>query len=81
MEETAREVACSKSCSRASSRLTEYLMKAFLDECTPGYYNNEGGEVRCSHLVEIYAPGVGALMKVLQAWRDAGDLKGMVLGD
>ena len=61
-------------------RDTEFSMKAFLDECTPGYYNNEGGEVRRSHIGEVYGPGYGAFMKVLDDWRDAGDLKGMVLG-
>ena len=61
-------------------RDTEFSMKAFLDECTPGYYNNEGGEVRRSHIGEVYGPGYGAFMKVLDDWRGAGDLKGMVLG-
>ncbi len=60
-------------------RDTEFSMKAFLDECTPGYYNNEGGEVRRSHVGEVYGPGYGAFMKVLDDWREAGDMKGMVL--
>ena len=53
----------------------------FLEECTPGYYNNEGGGdggIR-SALGEPYQPGFYAFEKLLQEWRDEGDLKGLVL--
>jgi cyclohexanone monooxygenase len=52
-------------------------------ECTPGYYNNEGGgggEGIRSHLGEPYGPGFYAFGELLQEWRDKGDLNGLVLG-
>jgi cyclohexanone monooxygenase len=52
---------------------------AFFAECTPGYYNNEGGAVRRSYVGEVYAPGVAAFNALLQAWRDKGDLGGLAL--
>ncbi|SEG83844.1 cyclohexanone monooxygenase [Thermomonospora echinospora] len=52
----------------------------FERECTPGYYNNEGEKKRRSHLGEPYWPGFYALEDLLQAWRDTGELEGLVLG-
>jgi len=52
----------------------------FQRECTPGYYNNEGEQLIRSHLGEPYWPGFYAMEDVLQAWRDAGELKGLTLG-
>jgi cyclohexanone monooxygenase len=55
----------------------------FLEQCTPGYYNNEGGgggEGIRSNLGEPYGPGFYALGQLLQEWRDKGDLEGLVLG-
>jgi cyclohexanone monooxygenase len=52
---------------------------AFFAECTPGYYNNEGGAVRRSYVGEVYAPGVAAFNALLKAWRDRGDLGGLAL--
>ncbi|SOJ52679.1 Neopentalenolactone D synthase [Mycobacterium simulans] len=52
-------------------------------QCTPGYYNNEGGgggEGIRSHLGEPYGPGFYAFGKLLAQWRDKGDLDGLVLG-
>jgi cyclohexanone monooxygenase len=56
-------------------------------ECTPGYYNNEGGgaglkegEGIRSHLGEPYGPGFYAFGDLLAEWRDKGDLGGLVLG-
>jgi cyclohexanone monooxygenase len=52
-------------------------------ECTPGYYNNEGGgggEGIKSHLGEPYGPGFYAFCELLKVWRDKGDLDGLVLG-
>jgi cyclohexanone monooxygenase len=52
----------------------------FRSDCTPGYYTNEGGGSRLSPLFgEPYGLGVTAFERLLQAWRDAGDLEGMVL--
>ncbi|MET7769295.1 NAD(P)/FAD-dependent oxidoreductase [Nocardia sp. NPDC005366] len=52
---------------------------AFQRECTPGYYNNEGEKNIRSHLGDPYWPGFYALEDLFQAWRDAGDLQGLVL--
>jgi len=55
----------------------------FAEECTPGYYNNEGGgggEGIRSNLGEPYGPGFYAFGRLLQEWRDKGDLEGLVLG-
>ena len=56
---------------------------AFDSQCTPGYYNNEGGgggEGIRSHLGEPYGPGFYAFGDLLAEWRDKGDLDGLVLG-
>ncbi|MFF3581453.1 flavin-containing monooxygenase [Streptomyces mirabilis] len=53
----------------------------FQRECTPGYYNNEGEQQIRSHLGEPYWPGFYALEDLLQAWRDAGEMRGLVLND
>jgi cyclohexanone monooxygenase len=56
---------------------------AFDAECTPGYYNNEGGgqgenaEGIRGHLGEPYGPGFYAFGDLLAAWRDQGDLDGL----
>ncbi|ORB75190.1 flavin-containing monooxygenase [Mycobacterium scrofulaceum] len=55
----------------------------FDSECTPGYYNNEGGgggEGIRSHLGEPYGPGFYAFGDLLADWRERGDLDGLVLG-
>lgn len=59
---------------------------AFDAECTPGYYNNEGGgagsqegEGIRSHLGEPYGPGFYAFGDLLKDWRDKGDLDGLQL--
>jgi cyclohexanone monooxygenase len=51
----------------------------FQRECTPGYYNNEGERLIRSHLGEPYWPGFYAMEDILQAWRDTGELAGLVL--
>jgi cyclohexanone monooxygenase len=50
-----------------------------LADCTPGYYNNEGGAVKRSHLGVVYGPGFDAFEALLEAWRQAGDLDGLRL--
>jgi cyclohexanone monooxygenase len=52
----------------------------FWIECTPGYYNNEGGPMlRSDPLGDDYAPGVNAFNALLKEWRDRGDLAGLVV--
>jgi cation diffusion facilitator CzcD-associated flavoprotein CzcO len=52
----------------------------FARECTPGYFNNEGEKELRWYLGEPYGPGFYAFEKLLKDWRDAGDMKGLVLG-
>lgn len=55
---------------------------AFEAQCTPGYYNNEGGgggEGIRSHLGDPYGPGFYAFEDLLRDWRAAGDLKGLIV--
>ncbi|BBZ15365.1 flavin-containing monooxygenase [Mycobacterium branderi] len=52
-------------------------------ECTPGYFNNEGGgggEGIRSYLGEQYGPGFYAFTDLLEHWRAKGELDGLVLG-
>ena len=60
-------------------RDTEVSAEAFLRECTPGYYNSEGGKVIRSHLGEVYGPGFYAFADLIEAWRKRGDMQGLVL--
>ncbi len=54
---------------------------AFLESCTPGYYNNEGNVVRGAGLGgETYTPGANAFNALLARWREKGDLEGLELG-
>ena len=56
-------------------------------ECTPSYFNNEGEAQLTSsgvekyrfYLGEAYGPGWDAFEKLLQDWRDKGDLAGLTL--
>jgi len=51
---------------------------AFLEECTPGYYNREGqGSANMQN--SPYAPGINAFNALLKKWREDGDLEGMSL--
>lgn len=66
----------------ATVRETAIDNSAFESQCTPGYYNNEGGgggEGIRSHLGEPYGPGFYAFEDLLRDWRAAGDMKGLVL--
>ena len=50
---------------------------AFLEECTPGYYNREGQGSGGNMQNSPYAPGINAFNALLKQWRDAGELEGM----
>ncbi len=52
---------------------------AFLEECTPGYYNREGKGSGGNMQNSPYAPGINAFNHLLKQWRDKGDLEGMSL--
>jgi cation diffusion facilitator CzcD-associated flavoprotein CzcO len=53
-------------------------VRAFQEQCTPGYYNNEGrpGE---GFLVSSYGKGPMAFFGLLADWRSAGDFAGLEL--
>lgn len=52
---------------------------AFLEACTPGYYNNEGRPAERSVRNSSYGAGPVAFINVLEQWRSAGDLAGLEL--
>jgi cyclohexanone monooxygenase len=54
---------------------------AFLESCTPGYYNNEGkfDESAGKFGADIYTPGANAFNALLAAWRENGKLEGLEL--
>jgi len=53
-------------------------VRAFQEQCTPGYYNNEGrpGE---GFLVSSYGKGPMAFFRLLADWRAAADFAGLEL--
>jgi cyclohexanone monooxygenase len=51
----------------------------FFKECTPGYYNNEGMQSESAARNATYGYGSQAFMKILEAWREKGDLGGLEL--
>jgi cyclohexanone monooxygenase len=55
------------------------MNQQFLESCTPGYYNNEGKPAESSVKNGSYGAGSVAFIKVLEAWRAAGDLAGLEL--
>jgi cation diffusion facilitator CzcD-associated flavoprotein CzcO len=55
------------------------MREAFLKECTPGYYNNEGQPEAMTVKNGSYGAGPVAFTKVLEAWREKGDLEGLEL--
>lgn len=54
-------------------------VRDFFESCTPGFYNNEGGERIGSIAGESYAPGLNAFNDLLAEWRAKGDLAGHIL--
>ena len=51
----------------------------FFEECTPGYYNNEGRSSERSLQNGSYGAGPVAFARVLEEWRHAGELDGLEL--
>jgi cyclohexanone monooxygenase len=49
----------------------------FQNACTPGYYNNEGGERSGGLNGQTYTPGINRFNALLAEWRDRGDLDGL----
>jgi cyclohexanone monooxygenase len=55
------------------------MRQAFLEECTPGYYNNEGKPSTLAARNGSYGAGPVAFVKVLEDWRAEGTLPGLEL--
>ncbi len=51
--------------------------RSFLENCTPGYYNNEGKPGERADQDGFYGGGSPEFFRILKAWRDRGDLDGM----
>ncbi len=55
------------------------MRQSFLEECTPGYYNNEGKPSVAAVRNGPYGAGSIAFIKLLEEWRAEGSLKGLEL--
>jgi cyclohexanone monooxygenase len=57
------------------------MRRRFLEECTPGYYNNEGKPGERSEQDGWFGAGPVFFIKILQDWRAEGNLNGLVQSD
>ena len=55
------------------------MRQKFQEECTPGYYNNEGKPSALAARNGSYGRGPVAFVKLLEAWRASGELDGLEL--
>jgi cyclohexanone monooxygenase len=55
------------------------LNRDFQNACTPGYYNNEGGERSGGLNGQTYTPGINKFNALLAEWREKGELEGLEL--
>jgi cation diffusion facilitator CzcD-associated flavoprotein CzcO len=55
------------------------MREAFLKECTPGYYNNEGKPEAMTTKNSSYGAGPIAFVKLLEEWRAKDELEGLEL--
>nr|QQZ49273.1 hypothetical protein JKL49_19560 [Phenylobacterium glaciei] len=55
------------------------MRQKFQEECTPGYYNNEGQPSALAVRNGSYGAGPAAFIKVLEDWRAEGTLPGLEL--
>jgi cyclohexanone monooxygenase len=51
--------------------------RKFDEECTPGFYNNEGMPTTLSIRNASYAGGAPRFMNILRSWRAEGSMKGL----
>jgi cation diffusion facilitator CzcD-associated flavoprotein CzcO len=54
-------------------------VRAFQEQCTPGYYNNEGQPRGEGFLVSSYGKGPLPFFELLAAWRESGRFEGLEL--
>jgi cyclohexanone monooxygenase len=50
---------------------------SFLETCTPGYYNAEGRPKAGSAFFGAYTPGINAFNRLLEDWREEGEMAGL----
>ena len=55
------------------------MTQQFLEDCTPGYYNNEGKPGERRNQDGFYGAGPVAYFNLLEAWRAEGSLRGLEL--
>jgi len=55
------------------------MRQKFLEECTPGYYNNEGKPSQLAARNGSYGHGPIAFVQLIENWRAEGSLKGLEL--
>jgi cation diffusion facilitator CzcD-associated flavoprotein CzcO len=60
-------------------REVEFDSSQFQRECTPSYFTNEGQVKAPWALFRSYGPGWDAFQRLLEEWRNRGDLQGLVL--
>ena len=53
--------------------------RAFLEQCTPGFYNNEGQRSAASDRNLPFGAGPVAFLNILREWREAGTFDGLEL--
>jgi cyclohexanone monooxygenase len=56
------------------------LARQFLEDCTPGYYNNEGKPGERSEQNGFYGGGSVQFFQILRDWRAEGGMRGLELG-
>ncbi|HET9078864.1 MAG TPA: NAD(P)/FAD-dependent oxidoreductase [Acidimicrobiales bacterium] len=54
-------------------------MRRFQEQCTPGYYNNEGRPAEGGFVLAAYGRGPMPFFELLAEWRDRGDFAGLEL--
>ena len=54
-------------------------IRSFQEQCTPGYYNNEGQPGAGGFLISSYGAGPMPFFQLLADWRDAGAFAGLEL--
>ena len=54
-------------------------VRSFQEQCTPGYYNNEGRPGEESFIGSSYGHGPLAFFRLLEEWRASGDFTGLEL--
>jgi cation diffusion facilitator CzcD-associated flavoprotein CzcO len=81
LAEGAEEVEVTAEAEAAWVRLLEGSVRAFIGnpECTPGYYNNEGGPIGRKQRLNGsgYPEGPVAYWQYLDRWRSSGDFEGL----